>query len=106
MFNPGVNAQAGMWELPAAAAAAAKSLQSCPTLRDPVDGSPPGSPVPGILQARALEWGAIAFSGECSSVQFSSVTQSCLTLCEPMNRSTPGLPVHHQLPEFTQTQRQ
>ena len=39
-----------------------------------------------------------------SSVQFSSVTQSCLTLCDPMNRSTLGLPVHHQLPEFTQTQ--
>ena len=38
------------------------------------------------------------------SVQFSSVTQSCPTLCNPMNRSTPGLPVHHQLPEFTQTQ--
>ena len=46
----------------AAAAAAAKSLQSCPTLCDPRDGSPPGSPVPGILQARTLEWGAIAFS--------------------------------------------
>ena len=42
--------------------AAAKSLQSCPTLCDPIDGSPPGSPVPGILQARTLEWGAIAFS--------------------------------------------
>ena len=39
-----------------AAAAAAKSLQSCPTLCDPIDGSPPGSPVPGILQARTLEW--------------------------------------------------
>ena len=39
-----------------------------------------------------------------SSVQFSSVTQSCPTLCDPMNRSMPGLPVHHQLPEFTQTQ--
>ena len=46
----------------AAAAAAAKSLQSCPTLCDPIDGSPPGSPVPGILQARTLEWGAISFS--------------------------------------------
>ena len=46
----------------AAAAAAAKSLQSCPTLCDPTDGSPPGSPVPGILQARTLEWGAISFS--------------------------------------------
>ena len=44
----------------AAAAAAAKSLQSCPTLCDPIDGSPPGSPVPGILQARTLEWGAIS----------------------------------------------
>ena len=48
--------------LPSLAAAAAKSLQSCPTLCDPIDSSPPGSPVPGILQARVLEWGAIAFS--------------------------------------------
>ena len=45
-----------------AAAAPAKSLQLCPTLRDPIDGSPPGSPVPGILQARTLEWVAISFS--------------------------------------------
>ena len=45
-----------------ATAAAAKSLQSCPTLRDPTDGSPPGSPVPGILQARTLEWVAISLS--------------------------------------------
>ena len=44
------------------AAAAAKSLQSCLTLCDPRDGSPPGSPVPGILQARTLEWVAISFS--------------------------------------------
>ena len=44
------------------AAAAPKSLQSCPTLCDPIDGSPPGSPVPGILQARTLEWVAISFS--------------------------------------------
>ena len=46
----------------AAAATAAKSLQSCRTLCDPIDGSPPGSPVPGILQARILEWIAISFS--------------------------------------------
>ena len=46
----------------AAAAAAAKSLQSCPTLCDPIDGSPPGSPIPGILQARTLEWVTISFS--------------------------------------------
>ena len=43
-------------------AAAAKSRQSCPTLCDPIDGGPPGSPVPGILQARTLEWVAISFS--------------------------------------------
>ena len=46
----------------AAAAATAKSLQSCPTLCDPIDGSPPGSPIPGILQARTLEWVGISFS--------------------------------------------
>ena len=44
------------------AAAAAKSLQLCPTLCDPIDSSPPGSPIPGILQARTLEWVAISFS--------------------------------------------
>ena len=44
------------------AVAAAKLLQLCPTLCDPTDGSPPGSAIPGILQARTLEWGAIAFS--------------------------------------------
>ena len=49
-------------QLRAAAAAAAKTLQSCPILCDPIDGSPPGSPVPGILQARTLEWVAISFS--------------------------------------------
>ena len=48
--------------IPAAAAATAKSLQSCPALCDPRDGSPPGSPIPGNLQARTLEWVAIAFS--------------------------------------------
>ena len=53
------------------AAAAAKSFQSCLTLCNPIDGSPPGSPVPGILQARVLEWGAIAFSrntGDTNSI--------------------------------------
>jgi len=52
-----------VWDLKKnAAAAAAKSLQSCPTLCDPIDGSPLGSSVPGILQARILEWVAISFS--------------------------------------------
>jgi len=51
-----------IYSLGSTAAAAAKSLQSCPTLCDPGDGSPPGFPVPGILQARTLEWVAISFS--------------------------------------------
>ena len=52
------------WEhwISIATVAAAKSLQSCPTLCDPIDGSPPGSPIPGILQARTLEWVAVSFS--------------------------------------------
>ena len=50
------------WVWRKTAAAAAKSLQSCPTLCDPRDGSPPGSPITGILQARTLEWVAISFS--------------------------------------------
>ena len=49
----------------AAAAVTAKLLQPCLTLCDPIDGSPPGSPIPGILQARTLEWVAISFSNAC-----------------------------------------
>ena len=63
----------------AAAAAAAKSLQSCPTLCDPIDGSPPGSPVHGIFQARVLEWVSIAFSNYthyCHPITDKWVTQS------------------------------
>ena len=61
-------------------AAAAKSLQSCPTLCDPIDGSPPGSPVPGILQARTLEWVAISFSSAWKwKVKAKSL--SCVWLC-------------------------
>jgi len=52
----------GFFFFDAAAAAAAKLLQLCPTLCDPRDGSPPGSPIPGILQARTLEWVATSFS--------------------------------------------
>ena len=70
------------------AAAAAKSLQSCLTLCDPIDGSPPGTPVPGILQARVLEWGAIAFS-----VTTAKSFQSCLALCDPIDSSPPGSPI-------------
>ena len=56
-----VNIGNGKYIVPAAAAAA-KSLQSCPTLCNPIDGSPPGSPIPGTLQARTLDWVAISFS--------------------------------------------
>ena len=59
--------QAAEVQLPShgsSAAAAAKSRQSCPTLCNPIDGSPPGSPVPGILQARTLDWVAISFSND------------------------------------------
>ena len=59
-------------------AAAAKSLQSCPTLCDPIDGSPPGSAVPGILQTRTLEWGAIAFSSQNPLLRSNSILGTLL----------------------------
>ena len=65
--------------LEVAAATAAKPLQSCPTLFDPIDGSPPGSPVPGILQARTLEWVAISFSNVWKwKVKVKSLSRFCL----------------------------
>ena len=74
----------------AAAAAAAKSLQSCLTLCDPIDGSPPGSPVPGILQARTLD-----FLLQCTKVKSESeVAQSNPTLSDPMDCSLLGSSVH------------
>ena len=75
-------------------AAAAKSPQSCPTLCDPIDGSPPGSPVPGILQARTLEWVAISFSKAWKVKSESEVAQSCPTLSDPMDCSLPGSSIH------------
>ena len=79
-----------------AAAAAAESLQSCPTLWDPIDGSPPGSPVPRILQARTLKWVAISFSNawKWKVKSESEVAQSCPTLCNPMDYSPSGSSVH------------
>ena len=73
---------------------AAKSLQLCPTLCNHIDGSPPGSSVPGILQARILEWVAISFFNACmhaNSLQLSP------TLCDPMGRSPPGSSVRRIL---------
>ena len=72
-----------------AAAAAAKSLQSCPTIFNPLDGSLPGPPFPGILQARTLEW--LPFP---SPMHESEVAQSCPTLRDPMDCSTPGSSIH------------
>ena len=69
------------------AAAAAKSRQSCPTLCDPIDGSPPGSSGPGILQARIREWVAISFSNACMHAKS---LQSCPTLCDPIDSSPLG----------------
>ena len=82
-------------------AAAAKTSQSCLTLCDPIDGSPPGSSVPGILQARILEWVAISFSNACMHAKS---LQSCLILCDPMDSSPPGSSVHRifqaRIPEW------
>ena len=76
-----------------AAAAAAKSLQSCPSLCDPIDGSPPGSPVPGILQGRTLEWVAIPFSTAWKwRVKVKSLSR--VRLSDPMDCSPPGSSVH------------
>ena len=81
-----------IWNFPAAAAAA-KSLQSCPTLCDPIDGSPRGSPVPGILQARTGV--ACHFLLQCMKVKSESeVAQSCPTLSDPMDCSLPGSSIH------------
>ena len=75
------------------AAAAAKSLQSCPTLGDPIDGSPPGSPVPGILQARALEWVASSFSNAGKwKVKVKPLSRASLS--DPTDGSPSGSPVH------------
>ena len=75
------------------AAAAAKSLQSCPTLCAPIDGSPPGSPVPGILQARTLEWVAISFSNAWKwKMKVKSLGR--VRLSDPMDCSLPGSSVH------------
>ena len=76
------------------AAAAAKSLQSCLTLCDPIDSSPPGSPVPGILQARTLEWVAISFSNAWKWKVKVKLLSKCPTLRDPMDCSLPGSSVH------------
>ena len=95
----------------AAAAAAAKSLQSCPTLCDPIDGSPPGSPIPGILQGRTLEWVAISLSNAWKwKVKVKSLSSSrsqglqpprLLRPCDFPGKST-GVGCHRLLPLLQQ----
>ena len=75
-------------------AAAAKSLQLCLTRCDPTDGSPPGSPVPGILQARTLEWVAISFSNAWKWKVKVKLLSKCPTLHDPMDYSLPSSSVH------------
>ena len=72
--------------------AAAKSLQPCPTLRDPIDGSPPGSPIPGILQARTLEWVAISSNAWKWKVKVKLLSR--VRLPATMDCSLPGSSVH------------
>ena len=85
-------------------AVAAKSLQSCPTLCDPIDGSQPGSPVPGILQARTREWVAISFSNAWKWKVKVKLLSRVLTLSDPMDCSLPGSSIHGvfqaRLPEW------
>ena len=79
-----------MWKIEKwyAAAYAAKSLQSCLTLRDPIDGSPPGSPVPGILQARTLEWVAISFSeSQYTDAIYPEASYMAITSIMSLNRA-------------------
>ena len=79
----------------AAAAAAAKSLQSCPTLCNPIDGSPPGSPIPGILQARTLEWVAISFSNAWKWKVKAKLLSHVWLFATPWTaRSLPGSSIH------------
>ena len=75
---------------------AAEPFQLCPTLCDHIDGSPPGCPIPGILQARTLEWVAISFSNawKWKVKSVSEVAQSCLNLSDPMDYSLPGSSIH------------
>ena len=94
LWTLGLADQKGPVTREGAADAAAKSPQSCLTLRDPIHGSPPGSPVPGILQARTLEWGA-NFLLQCVKVKSESeVAQSCPTLHDSIDCSLPGSSVH------------
>ena len=87
----GVGVESVMRKMPLPLLLLNRFSQSCPTLCDPIDGSPSGSSVPGIIQARILEWVAISFSNACVHAK---LLQLCLTLCDPMDSSPPGSSVH------------
>ena len=89
---PGKNPTWWLLSWCSAPAAAAKSLQLCPAVCDPIDGSPPGSLIPGILQGRTLEWIAMSFSN--AGKWKVKVTQSCPTLSNSMDWSPPGSFIH------------
>ena len=90
--SPGKNTGAGCHFLLRCMKAKSESevAQSCPTLSDPMDCSPPGSSVHGIFQARVLEWGAIAFFCVWTAAAVAKSLQSCPTLCDPIDGSPSG----------------
>ena len=88
------SAKATVGKTVGAAAAAAKSLQSCPTLCDPIEGSPPGFPIPGILQARTLEWVAIFFSNAWKWKVKGKLLSHVWLLATPWDYSLPGSSIH------------
>ena len=109
--SPGKNTGVGCHFLLQCMKVKSEVAQSCPTLSDPMDCSPPGSSIHGIFQARVLEWGAIAFSLEsCTDTIYLKILsfllkyacvlkslQLCPTLCNPMDCSPPGSSVHGTL---------
>ena len=109
--SPGQNTGVGCHFLLQCMKVKSEVAQSCPTLSDPMDCSPPGSSIHGIFQARVLEWGAIAFSLEsCTDTIYLKILsfllkyacvlkslQLCPTLCNPMDCSPPGSSVHGTL---------
>ena len=89
-----IKVSVGLTPTRSSAAGAAKLLQPCPALCNPIDGSPSGSSIPGILQARILEWVVISVPNVCMHTK---LLQSYLTLCDPMDSSPPGSSIHRIL---------